>query len=182
LRLRVKDLDFGNGIVWVRERKGKKDRCLALPGRLWGALERQVARARLMFEEDEAAGGARVFVEEALDRTYGGGLSTSWEWYWVFPAARRAEDPRSPGVLKRHHVLEGAVSQWLAKAVRGAGIANKVTAHTLRHSYATHLLERGVDLRTIREALGHGSVKTTEVYTQVLHAMRGKAGSPLDDL
>lgn len=181
LRLRIKDLDFGNGVVWVREGKGKKDRCLAMPLKMREGLERQVARARLFFEEDEAGGGARVFVEESLDRKFGGNPSRSWEWFWVFPTERRALDPRS-GDLKRHHILEGAVSQWLGKAVRLAGIPKKVTAHTLRHSFATHLHQSGVDIRTIQEALGHASVKTTEIYTHVVHAMAGRAKSPLDDL
>ncbi|WP_411825460.1 integron integrase [Luteolibacter sp. AS25] len=181
LRLRVKDLDFSNGVVWVRDGKGGKDRCVALPARLREALQRQVARARIFHEEDEAEGGSRVYVEKALDVKYGGKPSRSWEWYWVFPTLKRALDPRD-GELKRHHLLEGAVSQWLTAAVRRAGIAKKVSAHTLRHSYATHLLQNGTDLRTIQEALGHSSVKTTEVYTHVLHAMAGKAKSPLDEL
>ena len=181
LRLRVKDLDFGNGVLWVREGKGGKDRCVTLPEKLRGALERQVARARLTYEEDVAEGGARVYVAKALDVKFGGKPSRSWEWYWVFPTMRRAADPRD-GELKRHHILEGAVSQWLGGAVRRAGITKKVSAHTLRHSFATHLLQAGTDLRTIQEALGHSSVKTTEVYTHVIHAMAGKARSPLDDL
>ncbi|GAA5484665.1 tyrosine recombinase XerD [Haloferula sargassicola] len=181
LRLRVKDVDFGNGLVWVRQAKGKKDRCIAMPKRLADGLRRQVARARLMYEEDRSSGGSRVHVDESLDRRYGGKLSRSWEWYWVFPTAQRAEDPRD-GDLKRHHLLEGAVSQWLSKAVKRAGIAKKVSAHTLRHSFATHLLQKGTNLRAIQEALGHSSVKTTEIYTHVVHAMEGRAASPLDDL
>ncbi len=181
LRLRVKDVDFDNGLVWIRQGKGAKDRCVSMPKRLAESLKLQVRRARLLFDEDEAEGGARVFVEPALDRRYGGRLSRSWEWFWVFAAAGRAVDPRD-GETKRHHVLEGAVSQWLRKAVKGAGITKKVSAHTLRHSYATHLLQKGVDLRSIQEALGHASVKTTEIYTHVVHAMSGRTGSPLDDL
>ena len=153
LRLRVKDVDFDNELVWVRQAKGAKDRCVAMPKRLAESLRRQIARARIMFEEDQANGGSLVFVDPALDRRYGGKLSRSWEWFWVFPTAQRAEDPRDK-VLKRHHLLEGAVSQWLAKAVKAAGIEKKVSAHTLRHSFATHLLQRGTDLRSIQEALG----------------------------
>jgi len=181
LRLRVKDLDFGNGVLWVRDGKGGKDRCITLPVKLKEALERQVARARLMYEEDMAEGGARVYVAKALDLKNGGKISRSWEWFWVFPTAKRTTDPRD-GDLKRHHILEGAVTQWLTGAVKRAEIAKKVTAHTLRHSFATHLLQGGTDLRTIQEAMGHASVKTTEIYTHVLHAMAGKARSPLDEL
>ena len=181
LRLRVKDVDFGNGLVWVREGKGGKDRALAMPGRLRGALEHQVAGARLLWEGDRDRGGARVGVPEGLERKSGGTLSGKWEWFWVFPAAKKSVDPRD-GKEKRHHLLEGSVSRWIKGAAGRAGIAKRVTAHTLRHSYATHLLQGGVDLRTIQEALGHSSVKTTEVYTHVLHAMTGRAGSPLDDL
>lgn len=122
-----------------------------------------------------------MYVRPSEDLKFGGKPSRSWEWFWVFPAAQKSVDPRD-GELKRHHLGEAAVSKWLRMAVKNTGMAKKVTAHTLRHSYATHLLQKGVDLRTIQEALGHSSVKTTEVYTHVVHAMAGKAGSPLDDL
>jgi len=181
LRLRIKDADFENRLVWVREGKGGKDRSLSMPGRLAAALERQVAGARLLFDQDVESGGARVWVEPSLDRKHGHGLSKSWPWFWVFPAAARSVDPRD-GLQKRHHLLEAAVSRWISGAVQRAGIEKKVSAHTLRHSYATHLLMKGIDLRTVQEALGHSSVKTTEVYTHVIHALSGRAGSPLDDL
>lgn len=181
LRLRTKDVDFPNGLIWVRDGKGGKDRCLTMPQKLLPVLEAQVASARLLFEEDERHGGAQVFVDPSLNRKSGGGFSKSWPWFWVFPAALRSKDPRD-GVLKRHHILEGAVSKWLKNATTEAGIEKRVTAHVLRHSYATHLLQSGVDLRSIQDALGHSSVKTTEIYTHVVQAMAGKAGSPLDDL
>ncbi len=181
LRLRVKDVDFENEVIWIRGGKGDKDRAVTMPVKLVPSLKRQVAKARVIFEEDEAGGGARVQVGESLRRKYGGKIEADWAWFWIFPTHRRGIDPRD-GLEKRHHLLEGAVSNWLKKAVLGAGIEKRVTAHTLRHSYATHLLQRGTDLRTIQEALGHSSVKTTEVYTHVIHAMNGKAKSPLDDL
>lgn len=182
LRLRVKDVDFENGCIWVRDGKGGKDRCLAMPESVRVELERQVTRARLVFDEDvETYGESRVYVAEALDRKVAGKYSRSWEWFWVFPTALRGVDPRD-GEEKRHHMLEGAVSKWLKAAVVKAGISKRVTAHVLRHSFATHLLQSGVDLRSIQELLGHESVKTTEVYTHVVKAMAGKVVSPLDEL
>ena len=172
LRLRVKDLDFPNRLIWVRQGKGGKDRSLRMPEALGKTLAHEVRRARLMFDEDEADGGARVYVEASLDRKYGGKLSASWEWYWVFPTFRRGIDP-GDGESKRHHLLEGAVSKWLQKAVVKAKIEKKVTAHTFRHSYATHLCLAGSDLKSVQEALGHASVKTTEIYLQLVRAMKG---------
>lgn len=182
LRLRVKDVDFENNCVWVRDGKGGKDRCLSMPENLKVELERQVARARMIFDEDvENYGESRVYVQEAMDRKGQGKYSRSWEWFWVFPMMKRGVDPRD-GETKRHHILEGAVSKWLKAAVVKAGIEKKVTAHVLRHSFATHLLQAGVDIRSIQDLLGHESVKTTQVYTHVLKAMAAKVRSPLDDL
>ena len=182
LRLRVKDVDFSNHVLWVRDSKGGKDRCLSLPDALVEDLRRQITRARLQFEEDvQTYGESCVYVEASLNKKSGGGYAKSWEWFWVFPTAKRGIDPRD-GMEKRHHILEGAVSKWLKQAVSKAGIKKKVSAHTLRHSYATHLLQNGADLRSIQEALGHASIKTTEVYTHVVHALNGKMRSPLDEL
>ncbi len=182
LRLRVKDVDFENGCVWIRDGKGGKDRCVTMPEMIRTELERQVRRARILFDEDvDVHGESRVYVAEAMDRKYAGKLSRSWEWFWVFPTAARGVDPRD-GEAKRHHMLEGAVSKWLKAAVTKAGIEKRVTAHVLRHSFATHLLQSGVDLRSIQELLGHENVTTTEIYTHVVKAMAGSVRSPLDDL
>ena len=182
LRLRVKDVDFSNLVIWIRDGKGGKDRCLRMPDSIVGDLKRQVERAKIQRDEDVAVyGESRVYVSASMDKKSGGTFSRSWEWYWIFPAGLRGVDPRD-GEEKRHHILEGAVSKWLKNAVKSAGLEKRVTAHVLRHSYATHLLQSGTDLRTIQESLGHSSIKTTEVYTHVLHAITGKASSPLDDL
>ena len=179
LRLRVKDLDAGRGQIMVRDGKGAKDRVVMMPQSLQVDLERHLQRVKLLFEEDRRAELAGVWLPEALGVKYPA-AGIEWGWQWVFPSKSVSTDPRS-GVRRRHHVHENSVSKALVVARRRAGVAKPLTPHTLRHCFATHLLEAGADIRTVQELLGHKSVETTMIYTHVMER-KGVAGvrSPLD--
>jgi integron integrase len=180
LMLRVKDVDFDKHAIVVREGKGGKDRVVMLPHSLAPALREQLARSRLLWERDRAAGVAGVYLPDALDRKYPrAGLS--WGWHWAFPASKLSVDPRS-GVERRHHLYEERLSRTLRRASEMAGIDKHVSAHTLRHSFATHLLQAGTDIRTVQELLGHSDVSTTMIYTHVIKVAAGGTASPLDAL
>ena len=180
LRLRIKDVDLSGLTLWIRGGKGGKDRVVELPTRCVEPLELQLARARQFYDEDRRLEAPGVHLPKAFeDKSPQAG--TSWSWFWLFPSDRLSVDPRSQ-LRRRHHVHESGFNTGLRKALKQCGLAKKVSAHTLRHSYATHLLLSGADLRSIQEALGHSSIKTTEIYTHVVHAMRGDLGNPLDDL
>jgi integron integrase len=180
LHLRVQDIDFGRGEVLVRNGKGGKDRVTVLPQSLVPPLKQHLLRVRALHQRDVAQGWGSVPVPSALDRKYPK-APTSWEWQWVFPQERRWTDLKT-GRQGRHHVHETILQRAVKVAVRRAGIPKHVGCHTFRHSFATHLLESGYDIRTIQELLGHKSVTTTMVYTHVLN--RGGQGvrSPMDAL
>jgi len=180
LRLRVKDIDFSRREILVRDGKGFKDRVTMLPATVAEPLQTHLRRVRGLHEADLAAGGGAVYLPYALDRKYPG-AATEWGWQYVFPSAQLSADPRS-GALRRHHIQDQSVQRALKRAVRAAGLTKPATPHTLRHSFATHLLESGYDIRTVQELLGHADVKTTMIYTHVLNKGGRGVVSPLDRL
>jgi len=180
LRLRIKDVDFGRCEILIRDGKGAKDRVTMLPQRLFAPLRRQIARVRVLHERDIAEGCGVVHLPTALARKYPA-AAREWAWQYVFPADRRAMDPRS-GQSRRHHMSDQSFQRAVREALRRSGIAKPATPHTLRHSFATHLLESGYDIRTVQELLGHADVSTTMIYTHVLNRGGRGVASPLDRL
>ena len=180
LRLRVKDVDLPRREITVRDGKGGKDRLTVLPQSLVPALQEHLLRVRGMHQGDLAAGWGRVLLPYALDRKYPN-ANREWAWQWVFPQQNRWRD-RETGAQGRHHLDPSVVQKAVKQAVAEAGVTKQASCHTFRHSFATHLLERGQDIRTIQELLGHKDVSTTMIYTHVLN--RGPMGvrSPADPL
>jgi integron integrase len=180
VRLRVQDIDFDYAQLNIRDGKGKKDRITTLPQTLFELLHVHMEKTRVIHEQDLTDGYGEVYLPSALSRKYPS-AGKEWGWQYVFPASRRSIDPYS-GVERRHHIDEKVLQRAVRKAVKQSGITKKASCHTFRHSFATHLLERGYDIRTVQELLGHSDVKTTMIYTHVLNQGGKGVKSPLDML
>jgi len=180
LRLRVKDIDFGNHRIIVRSAKGANDRSTLLPETLIEPLRFQLKTTQLIHQKDLKEGYGETLLPFALSKKYHN-AGKEWVWQYVFPASQRSTDPES-GVVRRHHLHPSAVQKAVRRAAQKAGLDKRVTPHTFRHSFATHLLEAGYDIRTVQELLGHKDVKTTMIYTHVLNRGPKAVRSPLDEV
>jgi len=180
LQLRVKDIDFAHHAIVIREAKGFKDRVVMLPNTLAEPLREQLAHARALWAADNAISRPGVFLPHALEKKYPNAGKTL-AWFWVFPQANVSVDPRS-GIERRHHLYDQTFQREFKRALIATEIAKPATPHTLRHSFATNLLQSGYDIRSVQQLLGHSSVNTTMIYTHVLNAVGGGVVSPLDRL
>lgn len=178
LRLRVKDVDFAQHQIVVRDGKGMQDRITILPQRVVAPLRAHLADVQLLHQRDLARGYGAVYLPFALERKYPN-APRDWPWQYVFPADKLARDPRT-GVIRRHHVPERNLQHAVRIAAQRSGVPKRISCHTFRHSFATHLLQHGYDIRTVQELLGHKDVKTTMVYTHVLNRGGLAVRSPLD--
>jgi len=179
LRLRVKDLDFTYGQITVRDGKGEKDRVTMMPESLKPAFAHHLKTVKAIHEGDLKVGFGSVYLPYALEKKYPR-AAKEWGWQYIFPATSLSNDPRT-GNRRRHHVSDNAIQSAMKKAIRESGIFKRGSCHTLRHSFATHLLEDGYDIRTVQELLGHKDVRTTMIYTHVLNKGGRGVRSPLDN-
>ena len=180
VRLRVQDFDFENGLIMVRDGKGGKDRSTLFAKSLHKLILQHLEKVKKVFEEDLASGNANVWLPYALAKKYPKAGKT-WNWQYAFPSTQLSCDPRSKE-LRRHHMDESNVQKAVRKAVVKTGITKRITTHTFRHSFATHILESGTNIRVVQKLLGHADVKTTEIYTHVLQQNISAVISPLDQL
>lgn len=179
VRLRIKDVDFDYGQLIIRAGKGDKDRVTVLPDSLREPLKKQFELARRYYELDRQEASPGVELPHAIERKYPN-AGKEWPWFWVFPAKNRSTDPRTQ-IVRRHHVYEKTLQRSIKQAARNLGLPAPVSVHTLRHCFATHLLENGYDIRTLQELLGHKDLNTTMIYTHVLQKGGRGARSPLDE-
>lgn len=178
MKLRVKDMDFERREITVRDGKGGKDRMTMLPLVLVPPLRAHIAAVRKLYDDDRTRQRNGVMLPDALEKKYPK-AGTQWGWFWVFPSDHESTDPRS-GIVRRHHMYEQTVQRAIKRAVAAAKLTKPASTHTLRHSFATHLLEAGYDIRTVQELLGHSDVSTTEIYTHVLNRGGRAVISPID--
>jgi len=178
VRLRVKDVDFGYQQIVIRDGKGEKDRVVPLPGKLIEPLKPHLEQVRQLHRDDLSKGYGKVYLPGALSRKYPS-AAEEWGWQYVFPSGRLSVDPRS-GTVRRHHIHENGLQKAMKKAAMKARITKNVNCHALRHSFATHLLENGYDIRTVQQLLGHANVQTTMIYTHVAQKNIFGVKSPLD--
>ncbi len=180
LALRVKDIDLDACLITVRGGKGDKDRVTCLPRSLVFTLRAHLERIRLLYDADRQAGAMPVYLPDQLERKYPN-AGREWPWFWLWPAANESTDPRS-GIVRRHHIHEDTLGKALKNARRRCGLSKRVTAHTLRHSFATNLLANGASITQVQELLGHSSVETTQIYTHCIPQFARSITSPMDTL